>query len=452
MQSKKTLNVDLLNGPILKGLLLFMVPIFISNLFQQLYNAVDTALVGHVLGEDSLAAVGACTSIFELIVGFTLNLSSGFSIIIARYFGKNNQERMRQCIATSLIIGLGTCLFIMLLSFLGMKLLLHFIDTPEDILGQALDYINVISYFVIVTFAYNFCSAVLRAIGNSLIPLLFLVFSSVLNCFLDYAFMAWFHMGVAGAAIATVLSQAISAILCIIYIFTKVKMLVPHKEDFYFDKDLAWDLFSCSYAMGFMGSIVSVGSVILQSGINSLGKSIIAGHVAARKVFAILSLPYGAMATAIGTFVSQNMGADQGKRIIKGMKLSFVFDLIATMIVYLFVVIFAKQLIYLISGSQNEVILSNGSRYLMIASPFYFVLGVLIQIRYALQALGSRILPIVSSLIECVGKILFTIFLIPIFQYDAVIWCEPIIWCLMTIELLISYLHNPLIKKYKEEN
>ena len=203
--------------------------------------------------------------------------------------------------------------------------------------------------------------------------------------------------------------------------------------------------------MAFMGSIVSVGSIILQSGINAIGTEIIAGHVAARKIFAICNLPFTSMAVAIATFIGQNRGANQGKRILKAMKDAYLFDLIAAIGMTAFLWLTAPSLIHMISGSNNPVILSNGSRYLYVLGPFYGVLGLLLQTRFALQGLGSKILPIVSSVIECVGKILFTILLIPPFGYTAVIWCEPIIWCFMTAQLLFSFFTNPYIKQIKAQ-
>lgn len=452
MEKKKSLfgAVDLLHGPILPALVAFMIPVFISYLFQQLYNAVDTALVGNLLGTSSLAAVGACASVFEFMVGFMMSLGNGFSIVIARAFGSGDHERMRKSIAVSIIIGLLTTAVFTLFSMVGMEWLLKLIDTPSEILGEAMAYIQVIGIGVIVMFLYNYASGILRAIGNSVMPLVFLVFSSLLNIILDYAFMKWFGMGVAGAALATVAAQGVSAVGCIGYILTKEKELVPSRKDFVFDRELVKDLAGQGYSMAFMGSIVSIGSIILQSGINGLGTEIIAGHVAARKVYAIMNLPFMAMSMAISTFVSQNKGSNQGKRILSAMKTAYIFDVIAAVVISAIMWVTAPAMIHLISGSDSPVILANGSRFLYVVAPFYAVLGVLIQTRFALQGIGSKFLPLISSVIECVGKIIFTFFLIPVFHYEAVIWCEPVIWCVMTVELLISFFTNPYIKEVRK--
>ena len=452
MSKKRTGGqVDLLHGPIFKNLMIFMIPIFFSNAFQQLYNAVDTALVGNILGENSLAAIGATASIFELLVGFSVNIGSGFSIVIARAYGSNDKEKMKKAIAGSVVIGLITIVLFTAAAYFGLGPLLHLINTPAEIFDEALQYIRIIGLGIIIMFAYNLMSAILRAVGNSVMPLVFLIISSILNIFLDYAFMAWFGMGVAGAAIATVISQFVSVVLCAIYIAVKEKELIPSKADYAYNRELYADLAGQGFSMAFMGSIVSVGSIILQSGINAIGTEIIAGHVAARKIFAVCNLPFSSMAVAIATFIGQNRGANQGKRILSAMKAAYLFDLIAAIGMTAFLWMTAPSLIHMISGSTNPVILSNGSKYLYVLGPFYGVLGLLLQTRFALQGLGSKILPLVSSAIECVGKILFTILLIPPFNYTAVIWCEPIIWCFMTAQLMISFFTNPYIKQIKAQ-
>ena len=444
-------QVDLLHGPILKGLITFMIPILISSAFQQLYNAVDTAIVGHVLGESSLAAIGACASIFEMMVGFSNSMGSGFSIVISRAFGSGDEEKMKKAIAASIVIGIFTSVVITLLSLVGLGPLLKLINTPDAIFDESLRYITIIGVCIVVMFTYNLCSGILRSIGNSVMPLVFLIFSSLLNIVLDYSFIKFFGMGVAGAAIATVIAQGVSAVLCIIYIFTKVKILVPEKHNFAAGKEVYMDVAGQGYAMAIMGSIVSVGSIILQSGINSLGQEIIAGHVAARKAYALFNLPFISMGISVSTFVGQNRGANQGERILKAERIGFLYHIVMAGIITVLLLFVAPTIVKLISGSDNPVILGNGSTYLRVVGPFYAVLGILIQLRMSLQGVGAKIIPMVSSVIECVGKIVFNFIFIPMFGYAAVIWCEPIIWCLMTIQLYYAYRTNPYFKSIRQK-
>lgn len=440
------MDVDLIHGPIFRNLLWFAVPIFISNLFQQLYNAADTMIVGNVLGDSALAAVGACGSIYELLVGFGLGIGNGLAIVTARAFGAEDYKRVRQSVAWSMIIGIVASLIITAVGMLFLHPLLVLLDTPAEILEDAYSYISVIALFVLVMFAYNLCAALLRAIGNSVMPLVFLVFSSCLNVGLDILFITRFNMGVAGAAVATVIAQAVSVVLCILYILKKTEILVPRREHFAYDRGLVKELVGQGLSMGLMSSIVSAGSVILQYGINGLGTLVIAGHTAARKLFALTDMPVMAISMAAATFVSQNRGASQPQRVRQGMRQTFLFCIGTAVVMSLLMLVSARWLVGLVSGSSEPVVLDNGAAYLIWNAPFYSVLGILLATRYALQSLGQKVLPLISSGIEFVGKILFVLFFIPRFEYMAVILCEPIIWCFMCAQLLYVYFRDPFIR------
>ena len=445
-------QVDLLHGPIFRNLLLFAIPIFISNLFQQLYNAADAMIVGNVLGDTSLAAVGACASIYELLVGFGLGIGNGLAIVTARAYGAQDPDKVKKTVTGSMVIGLVASALITIFGLLFLRPLLQALDTPPEILGEAYSYIIEIARCVVVMFAYNLCAALLRAVGNSVMPLVFLIFSSCLNVGLDYWFVAGLEMGVRGAAVATVLSQALSVALCIVYILRYAKHLVPSRRHFRLEKGLYRELITQGLSMGLMSSIVSAGSVILQYGINGLGTLVIAGHTAARKLFTFTDMPVIAMATAGSTFVSQNRGADKPDRIRKGMKQIWMFAFGTAIVMTVLMSLFSGVLVRLVSGSSAPVVLENGARYLVWNAPFYSVLGVLLATRYALQSLGQKVLPLISSGIELVGKILFMLFFIPRFGYNAVILCEPVIWCFMCAQLLWSYWNDPYIKASRDKS
>ena len=271
-------NVDLMNGPIFKSLFIFMLPIFVSNLFQQLYNTVDTMIVGNVLGDTALAAIGSCGSIYELLVGFGIGIGNGLAIVAARSYGAQDEDLLKKTVAGSLVIGFLSSLCITLAGLAGLHPLLVLLDTPAEILEEAYSYIIIIDVGVLVMFAYNLCAGLLRAIGNSFMPLVFLLISSGLNVALDLVFIAVVGMGVKGAAVATVISQGVSVVLCIFYVLRKTRVLVPERKHFQVGRKLYWDLFSQSISMGLMSSIVSAGSVVLQYGINGLGTLVIPGH------------------------------------------------------------------------------------------------------------------------------------------------------------------------------
>lgn len=441
-------KADLLQGNIFKALILFMIPLLISRVFQQMYNTVDTMIVGNYLGEEALAAMGAGSAVYELLLGFALGIGNGLSIVAARSFGVGDRQLLKRSVAGALVIGAGLTVAIVLLSRVFLTPLLRLMNTPEDIIDQSYAYVSTLLLFVGVMFAYNLLAGLLRSIGNSVAPLIFLILSAVLNIFLDIVFITEFSMGIRGAAIATVLAQGISAVLCLIYIFLKCRILIPSPEHFRIDGDLYKELLGQGFSMGFMSAIVSTGTVILQSAINNLGYLTIAGHTAARKVNSFCMMPVGVVGMALSTFVSQNRGANQGERIRKGVFYANVICICCGVLLMAILYPGAPAAIALISGSKEHVVLDIGTRYLRFTAPFYAVLGILFNLRYSLQAIGRKLLPLVSSIIEFLGKIVFAVIVIPKLGYSGVILCEPVIWCLMTLQLIWAFYRNPYIRQF----
>lgn len=438
-------NVDLIKGKILKSLIIFAIPIFISNLFQQLYNTVDVTIVGHYLGDTSLAAIGACAAVYEMLVGFSLGVGNGFCIVTARSFGAGNEKMVKKSVAASLVIGLGLTIFIMIISKLFLFPLLKLLKTPSNIIHEAYSYVSIVTIFVGVMFLYNLAAGVLRAIGNSVMPLVFLVVSSLLNIGLDILFIVQFRMGIRGAAVATVIAQGISGLLCIIYIYTKCKILVPKREHFKFDGELYKELIGQGLSMGLMFMVVSAGTVILQSSINGLGYLIIAGHTTARKISSVSYMPLLSLAASLATFVSQNKGANQGLRIRKAVRyaniLAVAWGIIITILLFFLSPAFAR----ILSGSSKHAVIDYATKYMVFNSAFYPVLGILFNLRNSLQGLGEKVLPLISSIIEFVGKIIFVILFIPSLKAWGVIICEPIIWCFMCAQLAYSFYRNKFV-------
>ena len=362
------MRVNLVKDNILKALIVFAMPILISNIFQQLYNTMDTMIIGNILGDKSLAAIGACAAVYELLIGFALGIGNGLSIVIARAYGAGDKKLLK--------------------------------------------YISTITIFVGVMFAYNLLAGLLRAIGNSLMPLVFLIISSVINVILDLVFIGKFNMGIKGAAVATVIAQGISAVLCLIYIVKKCKILIPDKNCFKLDRGLYGELVGQGLSMGFMMSIVSAGTIILQSAINSLGYLIIAGHIAARKLNSFCMMPGATVGMALATFVSQNKGAKEYKRVRQGVKVANILVISWGIVISIILFFTAPLLVKGLSGSNEEIIINNGALYLIINAPFYTVLGILLNLRNSLQGLGEKLIPLISSVIECLGKCIFVALLI----------------------------------------
>ena len=439
-------NHSLTQGSIAKGLLFFVIPLFFSNLFQQLYNTIDTLLVGHFLGDNALAAMGATAAIFELIVQFSNGCGTGFSIVTARYYGSKNENELKKSVAASLILGLIISIVITIVSYVSMPYLLTILKTPKSIYHDSLNYIRCISAFLIITMFYNLGAGMLRAIGDSLRPLIVLFCSSIINIALDIVCITILDMGVFGAAVATVIAQAISTIICFFLILRKAKILIPRKEHFQIKSYMVNDLLG----QGFMFSIVSIGTIILQSGINSLGTQIITAHTAARKLISLFCLPLSTLAASMATFVSQNKGAQNYERIIKGVRLSNICGIIYPIFLSILIYFTAENLVHLLSGSNTPAVLQNGAMYLKINIPFFIILSILLNLRNAIQGFGYKITPLFSSIIELIGKIVFTLFLVPTFKYLGVCFCEPIIWCLMASQLIYSY--QKIIKPFKAQN
>lgn len=443
---KITAKQDFLNGPIFMPMLRFAIPVFFSILFQQLYNTVDTLIVGRTLGETALAAIGAVVPIYDLLIGFALGFGNGLAIVTARCYGAGDEKMLKKSVAASVVIGVAVVAALTIWSQIIMIPLLRILHTPSEVIGEAYGYISVITRFTLVMFAYNLCAGMLRAVGNSLMPLVFLIISSLANILLDYVFIAILHRGLKGAAEATVIAQSISVCLCLVYIARAVPMIIPKKKHFNADMRLYREMTAQGLSMGFMNCFVSAGSVILQSGINGLGYLIIAAHTSARRIYQFCMIPSIAMMQTVNTFVSQNYGARKPERIRRSMKYSYLYTAALTVIITVLVWSFAPYMIRWISGSDETKVLENGMLYLRIVSPCYVILGLLNNTRTALQSIGEKILPVLSSVIELFGKIIFSAVLVPRFHYIAVIVCEPVIWCLMVAELFAAFWLNPFIR------
>ncbi|WP_461246765.1 MATE family efflux transporter [Treponema sp. R6D11] len=440
------MKIDLLNGNITKSLIVFAIPLLLSNILQQLYYTVDMAIVGHFLGETALAAVGSCSVIFELLLVFVIGVGRGFGIVAARNYGAGDKDVFKRTVAGAIVIGILLTFFISVTASIFMMPLLKLINIPEYIIDTAYSYISILTIFLIITFTYNLCAGLLQAIGDSTMPLLFLVISSILNVVFDIIFITSFNMGVRGAAVATVVAQSISTALCLFYIFKRCRILIPRKEHFHHDATLYKELIAQGFSMGFMMSIVALGTVALQSAINGLGHLVIAGHITARRINSFCMMPMNTVAIALSTFVSQNKGANQLSRIRKAVRYGNFITTIWAVFITIVLMFSSKVLIRLLSGSNESIIIENGARYLMINSPFYLPLGMLFNFRLALQGIGEKIVPVVSSVIEFASKVLFAFLLVPILGYFGVIICEPIIWCLMFLQLLYSFYTNSYIR------
>lgn len=443
---EKTHQFVLTEGNPLTLMLLFAVPIFFGNLFQLFYSLVDTKIVGSTLGEEALAAVGSVSTLYNLLTGFFNGLTLGFSVITARYFGAKNEKMLKRTVAGALSLGYVTAVVLIAGIVLGLHPLLTVLHVPKEQLAQAYDYILILILGMLLTLAYNICANVLRAIGDSVTPLVFLILSAVLNIGLDYLFILVFGMGVSGAAVATVLSQGISVLLCVIHIRNRFPVLWVKKEDFVPDRSLTAEMLKSGLSMGMMSSLVNIGTLILQTGINALGTTVIVAHTAARKVFEIWNLPVAVLGSAMATYSGQNYGAGKYDRIRVGLKASLLIGGCWSIFIFFLAHTVSKYCIAFIASTADPDILYWGTTYLRIDMSVLSVCVVIIILRNMMQGIGDYITPVVSSFIELVSKLLFTIVFVQKFGYWGVIFTEPVSWILMVIPLIIMTIRNPRFK------
>lgn len=443
---------DLTKGNITKLLFAFAIPVLIGCILQLTYSLVDTRIVGSALGESALAAVGATSSLSSLLIGFLQGLTNGFAVIAAQFFGAQDFKGLKRCVAASLSLGCAIAVFITAAALIFLHPLLALLNTPADVIDLSGDYISIIFAGLIISMLYNVCSALLRAIGDSITPLIFLAVSVVLNIFLDLLCIFPLAMGVRGAAAATVISQLIAMLACFFYMIKRYEILRLHREDFHgISGELTKDLLSCGLSMGFMSSLVNLGTVALQTSINTLGTDIIVAHTAARKISELFMLIFSVFGTTMATFCGQNLGAGEIRRIREGIKKSVLYSWIWCLGVIVVTWLAAPDLIYLVTGSSNPVVIKNAVAYLRFDTLFYFVTALICVIRNAMQGIGDHITPLVSSSLELVGKVVFALIFVPLLGYRGVILAEPVSWFIMVVPLLIQICRTPILKEKRAD-
>lgn len=434
---------DLTKGNPCKLILSFALPICIGNILQIFYSLADTRIVGDFLGEDALAAVGSTSSLNNMIIGFLLGLTNGFAIVAARYFGAKDMRGLRRAAVADFMLGILVAAFLTVVSVGFLPMILNGLHTPAALVGQAGSYFRIILLGMIFSMLYNVCAGLLRAIGDSLTPLLFLVFSALANIGLDILFIAVFHMGVQGAALATVASQTMSFIMCFAYLWRRYEILRFRIQDIHLEKGMVKEMFQTGLSMGFMSSLINIGSVALQGAINSLGNTdYIVAQTAARKITEVFMLPFSVFGTTIATYSGQNKGAGKPERIKQGCRdvILITWGWCIGMILLSYTVV--PEFVRLITASDNQAVIRAASLYLRVDTLLYFVPALICILRNVMQGIGDTVTPVVSSSIELVCKVLVALFLTPVLGYTAIILAEPIAWVLMVIPLIVQIRKN----------
>ncbi|MDE7229599.1 MAG: MATE family efflux transporter [Oscillospiraceae bacterium] len=445
---------DLTRGRPIKLIAGFALPILLGNLFQQAYNLADLIIIGQNLGNDSIAAVGSVTPLVTLMFNIIIGLVTGFAIIVARNFGAEDYDEMRRTIARMMVFSAALTLVITVAVTVFIEPLLNLLALEKSgtIFGEAKDYLFIVGLGLAATLAYNLEAAVLRAVGDSVIPLIILMISTFLNIGFDLLFVAVLGMGVTGAALATVSAQVISAVVCLIYLIKRRPMLLVKKRDFVFTAKSSKELLSAGAGMALMYSIVDLGTVVLQNSINGFGDGIIAAHTAARKLFSLIVMPLSAVCATLITYCSQNLGAGKLPRIKKGIRdgllIMYVWAGIAIALIYLFGDALAGILIADADSAEGADIINTTVLYLRWNVPFFLTLVILLGLRSSLQGLGKSSVPIICSIMELSWKIITVLVMVPMFGgkngtvggteeqvggYFGIILSEPIIWTVCAI-------------------
>ncbi|WP_295268109.1 MATE family efflux transporter [uncultured Catenibacterium sp.] len=440
---------NMTEGHPLKLIMMFALPLLLGNLFQQTYNIVDTAIVGQTLGANALAAVGATSSVQFLVLGFCIGISCGFGIPIAQAFGGNNLKRMRDYIYHSIILTIiigviltvGCCLLCMTI--------IHILQIPTEIASRSYIYLLIIFIGLPCTLLYNLCSSILRSVGDSRTPFMFLAFSACLNIILDLFCIIILKLDVAGAALATIVSQGISGILCLIYMKKRFTVLHLEKENKVIKSPMVKNMLIMGVPMGLQYSITAIGSMVMQGANNSLGATYMSAFAAAVKIKQLALCPFDALATAASTFASQNYGAKKFDRIKKSVIQTVIVGIVYGIIAGLLLIVFGRTASLLFISSKYSAVLDASAKYLCYMGYFYWVLSILNVCRQTTQGIGYSGLAIFSGVVEMIARCFVSLVFVPIAGFTAICCADQTAWIVAAIYCVFTFSY--CFKKIQEE-
>lgn len=418
--------MDMTRGPIMPQLVRFGTPVLLGMLFQRIYNFVDVYIVGRYLGDEALAAVSIAGSAMYLLMSLMMGLTTGVSIVISQYYGAGNEKKVRQTFATSIFVAVIATVLITACGMLCAKPLLRILQTSDVLLPSAHEYVMVIFAGCCGTMLYNWISSVMRSLGNSVVPLVSLIISSVLNVVLDILLIAVIPMGVAGAALATVLAQAISGALCLVYAFKVLPMLRLKKEELRMDMQIAKQILVFGIPTGLQMSIISISDMALQAKINTYSTALIVAYGIATKVEFLGWQIAEAVGTAVGTFVGQNVGAGDYKRVRQGVRSAFGIHFICYGIFCPVVWLFARPIMSMFTHSPESI--GYGVEYMRIFSFFFLIGGTMCIFHNVLRASGDVKMTLAMGISEVITRITFTFLFTSIMGYWGLWWVSPLTW------------------------
>ncbi len=443
------MELDMTKGSPFRLIIKFIIPIVIGNIFQQFYNMVDTVIVGRFVGVKALAAVGATGTIMFLILGFMQGLTTGFTVLTAQRFGAGDYSAMKKSVGNAAVLSIIITIIATILSVIGMDALLRVMNTPDDIFNMAKEYIVIICLGMGCNILYNLLASILRAIGNSKIPLYFLIVSAILNIFLDIFLIVYVHMGVAGAAWATVISQGVSGIMCLFYILWKVELLHTKKEDWKLDYYCVRNQLSIGLPMALQFSITAVGTILVQSALNILGSTVVAAYTAAGKVEQLVTQPYAALGMTMATYSAQNRGIDDLARIRSGVKVANILNFIYSILIGVVIVKAMPYVVSLFVSGNVSAILEYAQTYITVVSIFFIPLGMIFIYRNVLQGSGLSMLPMLGGVVELLSRSLLAFTAAQYKSYLGVCLANAAAWLSAGIFLWIAYLF--VVRKWRKQ-
>lgn len=441
---------DMTQGSPLKIFIFFSIPLLIGNIFQQLYSMVDTIIVGRFVGVDALAAVGSTGSMFFLVNGMILGLTSGFGVLVSQKFGAKDEAGVKKAVASNITLTLISTFLMTVIALIVKNPLLRMMNTPENIFDNANTYITIIFAGLITQALYNMSAGILRALGDSKTPLYFLIISSILNVILDLVFIINFKMGVSGAAYATNIAQGFSAVLCLIYSYKRFQVLRLKKEDFKVETHYYTKHLKIGVPMGLQFSVTAVGIIIVQSAINVFGSIVIASYTASSKVLQLVMQPSISFGVTIATYAGQNLGAGRFDRIKNGMKIMNKVSIVTSLIAGAILIFLGKYFVTLFIENPTPEIFSYAQQVFNYSAVFFIPLGFIFVYRNVLQGMGESFVPMMAGVYELVARSIVAFTLPKFIGFTGICLSDPVAWIAAAVPLMITYYRK--MKKIENKN
>ena len=442
--------IDLTRGRPMKVIFLYTIPLLLGNFFQQFYSFIDTLIVGKTISVNALASVGATGGLTGLIIGFAQGMTSGLTILTAQKYGAHDEQGVRQSFASGIIISFWITIIFTLLALALAYPLLVVMQTPKVLIRDSFIFLEIIFAGIFSFVGFDFLGNTMRALGDSRVPLFFLIISTVLNILLELVFILYLHMGVAGAGLATVVAQTITFIILYFYIRHHIPYLILTRKDFKIDKAEIKELLHISLPMGFQSSIIAIGSIILQVMLNTLGANAVAAYTVAGRVEQIATLPAFSFGLALVNYTAQNLGAKKFQRILRGVRDGIIISVSSSLVIGGLLIVFGRAISHLFMNGAQDAVLNLVQIYYYFNGSTYFILSILFIVRYTWQGLGNQKAPTIAGIAELLMRVFAGVVLVHFFGFYGAAMANPLAWSGSVLVLVSTW--NFQIKKLKNMN